>query len=288
MDPCLAQPDLSALPLLGRIDTARLWQSLPLEEIEVSLPPIEQYLDRHDRWTEKIRLIGLDAGVLVDYRLLPGLDRLVDRLYGQSGWARPEVFVVSDIGRKGIDSWSAVAVLSGSQPVIILGTKLVERLDVQELAFVVGHEAGHLLGYTPAWRRQMSQSFLVREAFEKGEHDKLRRLAPGVDLVRLYQRLLANSRVMEDRCDRLGLLVCGDIRKAASALLSVTLRSTRLGRNISMERYLSVQLPILANSPMAHPISMNAGHPFVPHRLERMAAFSTSGELAHHLAYARR
>ncbi len=280
MDAHDASLDLSGLPVLAGIRAEELWADLPLETVSSDIPVPDAYLDRHDRWTEKVRLVGLDAGVLVDYRLLPGLDRLVDRLYGPVGWARPDIFVVSDIGRKGIDGWSAVSVMNDKQPMILLGSHLVEALDVVELAFVIGHETGHLLGYTGAWRREMSASFLIREYVENDRVEVLRRLDPARNWTITYQAIMANARAMESRCDRLGLVLCGDLDRAAAALLTVTLRSSTLARGIALDRYLEVQLPLLSGSPEAHPLSINAGHPFVPYRLRCLAGFVEQGGLA--------
>ena len=278
MDAHDGRVDFSGLPELGSIDLNTLCSNIPLTEIDYNAPLLEMYLERHDSWTEKVRLVGLDAGVLVDYRLVPGIDRLVDRLYGQCGWGRPDIFLVSDIGRKGIDGWSAVSVISDDTPVMLLGTHLVEALTPTELAHIIGHETGHLLEYSGEWRKQMSLAFLIREHIEGGRAEVLEQLGPSMDWAATYRTIMHNSRCQETRCDRLGLLLCGDLRAAASALLSVALRSATLARGMNLERYLSVQLPLLDRSPVLAPAVANAGHPFVPYRLQSMFDFVRSGE----------
>ncbi|MFH1463069.1 MAG: M48 family metalloprotease [Pseudomonadota bacterium] len=281
MDPHDAALDLTCLPSVGAIDTSVLWTDIPVTRISCAEGALlDVYLDRHDRWTEKVRLVGLDGGVLADHRLLPGLARLADRLCDRAGWRRPDVFVVSDIGRRGIDGWSAVSVMSEGVPLILLGSQLVEALDTQGLAFVIGHELGHLVGYTPEWRREMSLSFLIRECMEGDRSEALRLFDARRDWTATYRQVMANARAMETRCDRLGLVLCGDLRKAANAMLTVTLRSAALARGVDLDRYLAVQLPLLSRSPEAHPLSMNAGHPFVPYRLQSLASFTKSGGLA--------
>lgn len=278
MDILNSQVELGSLPKLGRVDVKKLWESFPLEKIDCSLPLLDAYLERHDEWTEKIRIIGLDGGILVDYRVLPGLDHLVEYLYSQSGWARPEAYVVSGLGRKGIDSWSAVSVMSKTKPVLLLGTDLVESLDAVELAFVIGHETGHLLGYTGEWREAISLSFLIREFVEGNRQEELAAFLPGFPWREVYRRIMSNCRTMEVRCDRLGLILCGDWRRAATALLATSFKSADLARNIDLQKYLSVQLPLLSTSPAAGPISVNAGHPFVPYRIKSLLDFVNSGD----------
>ena len=267
------------LPRLGRIDLTALWEDIPLRSVVHSFPPeLSAFEARHDEWTEKIRIMGLDGGLLVDYRILPGLDRLVESLYGPAGWARPEVYVVSDLGRKGIDSWSAISVVSKRQPVILLGSSLVETMTEVELAFVVGHETGHLLSYTGRWCQEMSLSFLIRHLGDNNQIQELDNLCPGSDWRQLYRAVMENCRVMETRCDRLGLLMCGSLDAAAVALLLVALKNPILARNVNVTSYMSVHYPLLATAPAAGPISVNAGHPFVPQRIRAMSDFVQSGQ----------
>jgi|GEM_PF-2354517 len=279
MNPIAPDIQLALLPRLGYIDTNRLWDSIPMAPIHCDFPLLDYYIERHERWTEKIRIIGLDSGILVDYRLMPGLDRLVDHLCGQCGWARPEVFVVSDIGRKGVDGWSAVSVVSRSAPIILLGTHLVEALGEVQLAFVIGHEIGHLFSYTDEWYRQTSMSFLIREHIEGNQTNVLQQIDSTRDWEGTYNAIMYNARAVEIRCDRLGLLMCGSIEDAARALLTGVLKSPDLAKRLNLYQYLLVQLPLLSGSPAAGPFSVNAGHPFVPYRLKSMADFVNDGSL---------
>jgi Zn-dependent protease with chaperone function len=93
----------------------------------------------------------------------------------------------------------------------------------------------------------------------------------------IYGTVMSNSRNMETRCDRLGLLLCGDWKSGASALLTVALKSVRLARAVDPDRYLSVQYPLLATAPALGPITVNAGHPFVPFRVRSLLDFVNSG-----------
>lgn len=272
------QIETGSLPRLGHIDLATLWKDLPLLPMGNSLPDLSVYEARHDEWTDKIRIMGLDGGLLVDYRILPGLDRLLEYLYGQAGWARPEVYVVSDLGRKGVDPWSAVSVVSHHCPVILLGSSLVDTMTEVELAFVVGHETGHLLSYSGQWRKEMSLSFLIRQLADSNSLSELDELFPGNGWRRIYREVMENCRIMETRCDRLGLLMCGELAGASAALLLVALKSPGLARSVDVASYLVVHYPLLATAPAAGPISVNAGHPFVPQRIQAMSDFVNGGQ----------
>ena len=271
------------IPRIGPIDLNTVWGGLPLAPIDFGLPALDHYVERHDRWTEKIRIMGLDAGLYVDYRVVPGLDRLVDRVCGQSGWERPEIYIVSDLQRRGIDGWSAVSVISDSHPVVLLGINLVETLTELELAFVLGHEVAHLLAYNGEWRNLLSMSFLIREFVEQDKVEELNKFGSKRDWTAMYASIMSNFRTQEVRCDRIGLLVCGDYEHAGRALITAALRSRTIARNVDLERYLSAHLPLLECSPQLGPFSVNAGHPFVPYRLKYLLDFVNDGSLERNL-----
>jgi Zn-dependent protease with chaperone function len=267
------------LPRLGCIDTAKLWQDLRMDPVEYHFPLLDVYCERHDEWTDKIRVMGLDGGIMVDYRTLPGLDRLFNYIYNQAGWMRPEIYVVSDLGRKGIGPWAALSVVSRSNPIMLLGKDLVAQLDEIELTFVIGHETAYIMGYTDEWRKDMSLSHLIREFAESRRLAELEKMSPDTDWRALYRQLMRNSRTMEMRCDRLGMLICGDYQKAATALIAVTLKSHQLAKRVHLENYLAVQRAVLCEAPAAGPISMNNGHPFLPDRILSLSEFNQSGQL---------
>lgn len=270
---------LHALPRLGTINTEQLWVDIALDPVPVAVPCLEEYRRRHDQWTDKIRIMGLDGGILVDYRLVPGLDLLLDYIHSQAGWARPEVYLVSDLNRKGIHAWSAISAVSRTRPVILLGTELANQLDEVELAFVIAHETGHLLSYTGINQDGVTLSFMIREFVESGRENELEALLPGWSWQELYLRIMANCRAAEARCDRLGLLVCGNIRKAGTALLSVVLNNSDMARKIDLAGYQAIQYPMLSTLPEAEPVSVNAGHPFVPYRIKMLQHFHDGGGL---------
>lgn len=269
--------EIGDLPRLKHVDLDALWADLSLRPVNDMVPGLDVFMRRYDEWVEKIRVLGLDGGLLADYRVLPGLDRLLEFIYGRMGWARPEVYVISDLGRKGVDQWSAVSVVSHRNPVILLGSSLVETMTETELAFVVGHETGHLLGCSTQWRREISLSFLIRQLSDGNRNRDCDRMFPGSRWRRIYRQIMENCRVVETRCDRLGLMMCGSVEKAAGALLLNALKNPGLARRVNVAGYLSVHCPLLATAPAAGPITVNAGHPFLPQRIKSLFDFVNSG-----------
>lgn len=152
----------------------------------------------------------------------------------------------------------------GKRGFIILGSATIERLDEPELAFILGHEIGHLCyqhGHFPAM-------WLVREHSHQ--------LSP-VDTC----QLLAWSRYAEMSADRIGLLCCETIDSTCKTFfrLSSGVTSTRLG--FVPEEYLA-QLDLihhLSDIEGANAEDWFQTHPFNPLRIRALQLF------CHSLAY---
>ena len=270
------------LPILGAINTEQLWQDIHLQPICMNFKLLCYYVARHDAWTGKLRRIELDRGLLVRPGTLLALDVLLEHLCVQARWGNPEIYVVADIGRKGIHSWCAVSVVrvvSNSKPIILLGVELVKHFDVQEFAFVIGHETGHLPSYNNQWRDDISLNFLVQELYESNRIDELNEIQSNVSWKDGFQRIMLNARAIESRCELLGFLVCGSIHKAGTTLLSATLKNRKNAQQIERSNYFSVHVPMLSASPVLGSFSVNAGHPFVPYRINALAKFVNDSEL---------
>lgn len=91
--------------------------------------------------------------------------------------------------------------------VVVLYGGLIERLRKDELAFVIGHELGHVqLGHT--WLNTLIGGLAGIPA-----------PAAGFILLQLIFRFW--NRACEYSADRAGLLACGDLKAAASALIKI-------------------------------------------------------------------
>jgi hypothetical protein len=130
-------------------------------------------------------------------RVASAIQAAESRLLGEG--MPPDVFVHSDANMQ------ACCFLPGhyDHPVILLTSSLIERLEVDELTSVIGHEIGHAV-------------------FKHNNPDH----SSVEGLERL--KILAASRSAEVSADRAGLLACRNLNAAVSALIKIT---TGLGGN---------------------------------------------------------
>ena len=108
---------------------------------------------------------------------------------------------------------------------VVLFDSLLKYMDADELSFVVGHELGHVsLGHT--WLNTLLGGMAG--------------VPMGLDAVIIFTLAFRWwNRACEYSADRAGLLACGDLRKATSALVKLVDKKRRYARRNStcLERY---------------------------------------------------
>lgn len=144
---------------------------------------------------------------------------------------------------------------------VVLNSALIDALDSEELRFIVGHELGHIhCGHM--------RSALLLHRISRG----LGLLGTPLWLVTLWW-----DRCTEYTADRAGLLVCGSLEKAQSALLRISLgarevpRDTRgqeeLIRQVFWRRCQQGELGYLLHQ-------LPKTHPFLSERLLELRVFN--------------
>jgi Zn-dependent protease with chaperone function/uncharacterized tellurite resistance protein B-like protein len=218
------------------------------------------YLERRRLLTGAVRLsrsmAPAIADVLAECRGRLGVERPVE-LYVQHD-ARPNAFCVN---RKG-----------ASAIVVALSSRLVETFAPAELAFVIGHELGHVV--FDHLSLPMPHVAVVE--------DLGGRMVSRASALELY----VWCRAAELSADRAGLVCARDPEAAGSAFFKL---SSGLGGGpvrIDLEAY-QAQVLSLASAPEARPpdaqpvdgdatLDCFATHPFSPLRVRAMAAFARS------------
>jgi len=156
-----------------------------------------------------------------------------------------------------------------SPQAIVLTSGTIESLDKDEFRFVVGHEMGHIaLGHTRL-------GSLVGGVMG----------APHIPVLStlLVPVFLWWSRSAEYSADRAGLVACGDLEKATSALLKLLVGSNLAeqvdaGEIIAQSQELSDQFDASMGEAMD-------SHPFLVHRVRELVDFWNTAEcqaLLHH------
>ncbi len=143
---------------------------------------------------------------------------------------------------------------------IVLNGALVDHLSPEELRFVIGHECGHIQNnhvvyMTALYYLMVSANLFVRWIVK-----------PAV------LALQAWSRRAEITCDRAGLLSCGELAPAQTALAKLALGSQKLAAGLNLEEYLK---QLEESQEGASRIAEAAlDHPYLPKRLKAVRLFA--------------
>ena len=148
-----------------------------------------------------------------------------------------------------------------SPNVVVLYSKLFEIMDSDELKFVIGHEMGHVaLGHT--WLNTLLGGMAgVPTSFG------------GMVIFTLAFRWW--NRACEHSCDRAGLLACGSLDKAITALIKLGSGGAQTAAELSQAyEMLDKQDDSLSNQLTETLMS----HPLIINRIEYLQAFTKTGE----------
>lgn len=185
----------------------------------------------------------------VDRQSAPGLAAVLEKCAARLGLATmPELFVFPGPGHHEGD-WSSLQAYCcsvGPNDVGLLAVSgpLIDLLDETELAFVIGHELGHLAlhgGYSPR-----AQSLL--EAVRNGSRSQSREIS----------------------ADRVGLLGCGDFEAAKRALVKVHCGFRGVSTHVDVKALMNQAENIDAKD---NGWQATSSHPFLPVRLWALAEF---------------
>jgi Zn-dependent protease with chaperone function len=143
---------------------------------------------------------------------------------------------------------------------IVLFSGLIEHLDEDELRFVIGHEMGHVL-----FRHTQVNSFVGGIGG-----------VPGIPLVSELAglALLGWSRCAEYSADRIGLLACGRLDKAQSAIVKL-MSGPQMAASVSMDE-LERQAEQVRSDFLAALGQVGNAHPFAVLRLRELRRFAQS------------
>lgn len=199
----------------------------------------------------RIRHDLLASAVRVDRHILPDLDQIMDDLVEHARLTTPlEFFVYAGPEING-------CVCRGEDRfLVMLSSQAVERLSRQELEFVIGHELGHAIyGHL---------EMPVMLALNSGKH-----VAP-----RQAMQLLAWQRKAEISADRAGLICCGSLDVAATAMFRLLSGLTSTELCISADHLAQQWSDLTAEISRGHAQeAWAATHPFPTLRMKALAHY---------------
>lgn len=157
------------------------------------------------------------------------------------------------------NTFSIASVEEGKPFTIVFNRGLVERVGAEELAFVVGHEIGHLV---------YDHSYVQRAIeFVYPEYENLPPL-----LKKLHS---VWSRLGEISADRVGLLACGDYESSVRALFKLSSGLDEKHFNLSHENLTQIVERTFAEMKQ-NPSYVSGSHPANPIRIKSLMAFHHS------------
>lgn len=158
-------------------------------------------VDTYVRW----RTINIKSGgICVNAHSEPAIYKIVKNVCEVLCMEMPEVYIYDDIG--GINAYTTGI----DKPIIVLSRMAVSMLDEHELAYIIGHECGHIL--CDHVKYHVIMDILASNLFPGGELVHAVTLAPLLNV--WYRR-------SELSADRAGLLACQNMEAVKRAMLKM-------------------------------------------------------------------
>jgi Zn-dependent protease with chaperone function len=199
------------------------------------------------------RMLG--GAVRVGERQFPALHALSERCASMLHMEPPEVFVLQE------PRLNAVT-YGHERPLIVLTSGLVDALTEGELAFVLGHEMGHI-------KSEHVLFVNLAEFLRTGTSVALQWIAAPAMLA-----LFAWQRTAERTADRAGLIACQNLPDAEAALIKLALGSAPLFAQIDREEYLRQTESLKAGQARLALALQN--HPYTAERVAALRAWAAS------------
>ncbi len=208
-------------------------------------------------WKSMAKAELLGSCVKVTGEQFPQLRKIAERCADTLHIPVPSIYVAPAIG-----SLSAHTLGTNEDAYIVINAALVDHLSEEELAFVIGHECGHIhnnhVVYTTAlYYLTVSASFYVRWIVQ-----------PAILALRAW------ARRAEITCDRAGLICTRDLALGTAAIVKLALGSQKLYQDLKIDEYLK-QLDE-GRKGFGRFAEYFRSHPYLPKRLEALRVFAES------------
>jgi Zn-dependent protease with chaperone function len=197
----------------------------------------------------------LGGAVRVSERQFERLDAIAETCARMLHLERPEVFVVQE---PRLNSHT----YGHERPLVILTSGLVDAMSEGQLAFVLGHEFGHI-------KSEHVLFVNLAEFLRSGAAASVQWLAAPAML-----SLFAWQRYAEQTADRAGLIACQRIADAEAALIKLALGSSELFSQIDVDEYLR-QTEGLTTGQAKLALALQ-NHPYTAQRVASLRAWATS------------
>lgn len=210
-----------------------------------------------ERFENEWKLMLEGHSFKVTRELASGLYDLFHEVQAQLGFEEAIDFYVTNA--PDVNAWALTATEEGDANIININSSLIERMDDDELRFIIGHEIGHLIS------KNATISRLIGFVFP--DQSKIPAL--------LYHKINLWNKLAELTADRYGFIASPKIEKCLSNFfkLSSGLNPKRI--NFDFEAYLAENERIIKYFQENKGQNL-ASHPINPIRIKAMVAFSQS------------
>ncbi len=197
----------------------------------------------------------LGTTVKVTERQFPKLYAISQACAARLHIPQPTVYVAPKVGTLNAHTFG-----TNEDAFIVLNGVLVDHLSDEELHFVIGHECGHIQNNHVVYMTALHYLMYSANLFVRWI------VTPAVMALQSW------SRRAEITCDRAGLLCCGALPPAQTALARMALGSHRLAEKLNMDEYLK-QLQEGQQEP-GRVMELFQSHPYLPKRVQALALFA--------------
>ena len=195
----------------------------------------------------------MQLGMLVTPQSAPSLAAIIETCRQRLGAPPVEVYILNNRERNAYT-------FGLSQPnVIVLHAPLIKIMDADELAFVIGHEMGHVI-FKHAWLNTLIGGMAGIPL----------PIGAAIPLVLAFRSW---SRACEFTCDRAGLIACGRLDKAIHALVEIVAGDVNTAGEIQQVLTVIDQQDEQAGSVFSEFLST---HPLVAKRIQQLKEFASS------------
>ena len=221
-----------------------------------SITPVRLVVEAAVRMNKNLlRSQNLGTMVKVTDKQFPRIHEIVVECASRLHIAVPTVYVAPDVG-----VLNAYTYGTNEDAYIVLNGVLVDHLSEQELHFVIGHECGHIQNNHVVYMTALHYLVTAANVFVRWV------VTPATVALQVW------SRQAEITCDRAGLICCGEMQPAMSALTRLALGSHRLADDLDLDEYLK-QLD-QSQEGAGRLMELFQTHPYLPKRVEALRLFA--------------
>jgi uncharacterized tellurite resistance protein B-like protein len=209
-----------------------------------------------ERFENEWKLMLEGHSFKVTRELAPGLYDLFHSVQSQLGFEEPIDFYVTNA--PDVNAWALTAT-EGEAHIININSGLIERMDDDELRFIIGHEIGHLIS------KNATISRLINFVFP--DQSKLPAL--------LYHKINLWQKLAELTADRYGFIASPKVEKSLSNFFKLSSGLDPKRISFDYDAYLAENDRIIKFFQENRGQNL-ASHPINPIRIKALLAFSES------------